>query len=68
MDDSDYEYRLATVHAWFGEADQAFQWLDRAFAKRNFGMRLLKVDPLLKGVRADPRYAALVRKMNFPPD
>jgi hypothetical protein len=31
-------------------------------------MRYLKHDPLLSGLRGDPRYTALLKKMNLPAD
>jgi serine/threonine-protein kinase len=61
-------YQVAGVHAWRGESDLAFQWLDRAVSQRDGGLMDLKWDPLFRGLRGDPRYAALLRKMNLPPD
>jgi hypothetical protein len=43
-------------------------WLERSYAERDVAVLWLKVDPLLKKVRADPRYAALLQKMNLPVD
>ena len=43
-----------------------FEWLDRAYGQRNAGLILTKVDPLLKNLRHDPRYAALLKKLNLP--
>jgi TolB-like protein/DNA-binding winged helix-turn-helix (wHTH) protein/tetratricopeptide (TPR) repeat protein len=59
-------FQIALVYAYRGELDQAFQWLDRAYAQRDAGMVVLKVHPLLKNIRQDPRYAELLRKMNLP--
>jgi hypothetical protein len=61
-------YRVASVHAWRGERDSAFEWLDRAYARHDLELRWLKVDPFLRKIRADPRFAALLRKMNLPVD
>ena len=49
-----------------GDANKAFQWLDRAYQQRDAGMRSVKIDPWLRGVRDDPRYAELLKKMNLP--
>lgn len=46
-----------------GQKDQAFQWLERAYAQHDGGLTLVKVDPLLRSLRPDPRYAVLLRKM-----
>jgi TolB-like protein len=59
-------YQVAQVHAWRGERDQAFRWLEKGLAVRDGGMPYLLYDPLLRGLRDDPRYAALARRMNLP--
>ena len=59
-------YRIAEVYAFRNQSDEAFEWLDRAYVQRNAGLILTKVDPLLKSLRRDPRYAALLKKLNFP--
>jgi hypothetical protein len=40
--------------------------LQISFDTHDTGMLGLLVDPLLRGLRDDPRYKALVAKMNFP--
>jgi TolB-like protein/Tfp pilus assembly protein PilF len=64
----DVAYSLATVHAWRGERDKAFEWLDRAYARHDLRLRWLKVDSLLRNLRGDPRYVTLLKKMNLPTD
>jgi TolB-like protein len=59
-------YQIAEVYARWGDKDAAFHWLDRAEQQRDGGMTLLKVDLLLKSLHDDPRYSALMRKMNLP--
>jgi TolB-like protein/tetratricopeptide (TPR) repeat protein len=60
-------YQIAEGYAWRGETDQAFEWLDRAFAQHDGGMPLVATDPLVANVRADPRFAEVRRKMKLPP-
>ena len=60
-------YQVAQAYAWRGQKDEAFQWLDRAFAQRDGGLAEVKYDPLLRGLRKDPRYRALLSKMGLPP-
>ena len=58
---------IGTAHAYRGEADAAITWLERAYRqRRGSGMELLKVDPLLRNLRSDPRYKVLLHKMNLP--
>jgi eukaryotic-like serine/threonine-protein kinase len=61
-------FQIAEVHAWRGEADQSMAWLERAFEHRDSGLALeVKGDPLLRSLRQDPRYAALLTRMNLAP-
>jgi serine/threonine-protein kinase len=59
-------YQIAEVYAWRGETDEAFRWLERGLADRDSGMNYLLFDPLLRGLRGDPRYRDLVRRMGLP--
>jgi serine/threonine-protein kinase len=60
------DYQVAEVYAVRGEKEKAFEWLQIAFDHRDTGMLALLVDPLLNSLRDDPRYKALIAKMNFP--
>jgi len=57
---------IARVYAWRGEKNQAFEWAERACAQRDTGITWFKIDPGFRSLRADPRYKALLRKMNLP--
>jgi TolB-like protein/Tfp pilus assembly protein PilF len=59
-------YDVATIFALLGRKDDAFHWLDRAFKKREESLLELKVDPFLAGLRSDPRYAVLLRRIGVP--
>ena len=61
-----FAYQIAQIHAWRGEKDQAFAWLDRAYAIHDAGLVRLPYDPAMDPLRADPRFAALIQKMGFP--
>jgi hypothetical protein len=41
-------YLIAEIYAFRNQSDEAFEWLDRAYAKRDDGLIFTKVDPLLK--------------------
>jgi eukaryotic-like serine/threonine-protein kinase len=62
----EWAYQIAEVHAFRGEIDEAFAWLDRAYAQRDGGLSEIKGDPLLKNLEADPRHKAFLRKMKLP--
>ena len=59
-------YQYADIHAQRGERNEAFASLDRAWEFRDPGLAYMKSDRLLDPLRSDPRYAALLKKMNFP--
>jgi TolB-like protein len=60
-------YQIAEVYAWRGEKDKAFEWLERAYRQMDGGLTIIKIDPLFASLRTDPRFTALLRKLNFPP-
>jgi TolB-like protein/Tfp pilus assembly protein PilF len=59
-------YQIAAAHAFRGEADLAFEWLERAFDQRDGGLADIKGDRLLRGLVGDPRYKAFLRKLKLP--
>jgi tetratricopeptide (TPR) repeat protein len=59
-------YLIAEIYAFRNQSDEAFAWLDRAYAKHDDGLIFTKVDPLLKSLHNDPRFAALLKKLNLP--
>jgi tetratricopeptide (TPR) repeat protein len=62
----DYAFQIAEVHAWRGENGQAFDWLERAYTQRDGGLPLIKIDLLLRSLRGDPRFAAMLSKLKLP--
>lgn len=61
-----YAYQIAEAYAWRGESDHAFAWLKRACAQRDAGLQRLKYDPMLRALRNDSRYQALLKKLGLP--
>jgi TolB-like protein len=59
-------FQIASVYAWRGEKDKAFEWAERAYAQRDSGLTWLKIDTNFRSLRGDPRYKALLRKMHLP--
>jgi tetratricopeptide (TPR) repeat protein len=59
-------YWIAEVYAFRNQPDEAFEWLDRAYAKHDDGLIYTKVEPLLKSLHSDPRFASLLKKLNLP--
>jgi len=61
-----FAYQIAQAHAWRGESDLAFDWLERAYSQHDGGLSFLMYDPLISALRGDPRYKAFLRKMRLP--
>ncbi len=58
-------YFVASIYAGLGENDQAFEWLNKGYEERSSGMLSLKVHPFWNNLRDDPRFTALLKKMNL---
>jgi hypothetical protein len=63
---ADLSVDIAEAHAFRDQRNEAFRWLDKAYAQKDVWLWQVKGDPLLKNVEADPRYKAFLRKMNLP--
>jgi tetratricopeptide (TPR) repeat protein len=57
---------LAASYTRLGQADKAFEWLEKAFSERSTWLVYMNVDPLLDNVRSDPRFERLVRRVGLP--
>ena len=56
---------FAAVYAALGEKDQAFHWLEEAYRQRCPTLTWLQVDQQWDGVRSDPRFKDLLRRMKL---
>jgi TolB-like protein/Flp pilus assembly protein TadD len=58
----------AVVHAYRGEREEVFKWLEKAYELRDSDLLVFVAagDPAYAPVRDDPRYKAFLRKMNLP--
>jgi len=59
----DCAFQIADAHAERGEADAAFEWLDRAYALRDPGCS--SVLARFHSLRHDPRWESFLRKMGL---
>jgi len=60
-------YLIAEIYVGLGDNDQAFAWLDKAYEDRFPFLCDVRVTPQFDRLRSDPRYAALLRRMNLSP-
>lgn len=59
-------FQIAEVCAWRGDANCAFEWLDRADESRDIAVSFVTYSPFLASIRGDPRYKAFLRRLNLP--
>src|SRR5262249_4379115 len=58
-------FAFALIHIALGNTDEAFDWLGKAVDERSGFAPGLDVNPRLASIRADPRFAALRRKVGL---
>src|SRR5215831_1798921 len=58
-------YEMVQVYRRLGRNDEAFKWLNKLCDDRSVFMIWLKVDPTLDGLRSDPRFAQLMKRVGL---
>jgi len=66
--EKDAPYNIAYVHAYRGEADKAFEWLDKAVEYGDPGIGEILTESLFDKIHADPRWQAFLRKVGKAPE
>ncbi len=59
-------YQVASVYAGLGDKDEAFRLLEKGYAQHSASMPFLGPDWFWYGIRSDPRYADLLRRVGLP--
>ncbi len=59
-------FPIAWIHMGLGDKDRAFEYLEKAYEERAGRLVYLKVEHAFDPLRSDPRFADLVRRLNFP--
>jgi hypothetical protein len=57
---------FAMTYAALGDKEQAFAWLEKAYAERAPWLVSLKTDPAFNPLRSDRRFQDLVRRVGLP--
>ena len=57
---------VAAVYAGLEDKSRALDWLNKGIEEPSANMVFLNVDPFFDNLRADPRYAGLLRRMGMP--
>ena len=56
---------IASLYARVGDLDSAFVWLEKSYAGRSARLTHLKVDARYDNLRADPRFADMLRRVGL---
>ena len=56
---------IAMVYTGLGDKDEAFAWLDKAYAERCEYLVYLPTEPVADPLRSDPRFPALLQRLGF---
>ena len=59
-------FLVAEVYAFRNQRDEAFVWLDRAYAQHEDDLPMTNLLPELKNLHGDPRYSAFLKKIHLP--
>jgi serine/threonine protein kinase/tetratricopeptide (TPR) repeat protein len=59
-------YPVAGIYAGLGDKDEAFRLLEKGYAEHSATMPWLGIDVFWYGMRSDPRYADLLRRIGLP--
>jgi eukaryotic-like serine/threonine-protein kinase len=59
-------YQVAENYTLLGEKEQALIWLGKAMNDRDDYLTFLSVEPIMDGLRDDPRFKNLVRRIGLP--
>lgn len=58
-------YDIAIIYAGLERRDETFDWLEKAFGEGSSWLPYLNVDPRLDNLRADPRFADLLKRVHL---
>jgi tetratricopeptide (TPR) repeat protein len=59
-------YGNARIYALLGDKEKALADLDCTIGNKNFGVVFVRADPVFDGLRDDPRFKEIMKKMNLP--
>jgi len=58
-------FAFVNTYMALGNADRAFEYLEKAYEERDWKMAMIATEPLFDLLRDDPRYEAFIKKMNL---
>jgi len=58
-------FMIGLLHIALDDIDSCFEWLERAYREHDVWLHSIRVDPMFDDIRSDPRYNALLKKMDL---
>ncbi len=58
-------YDIASVHHGLGDHAKTLEWLEKAVAANEYEVEFLKTNPAWEDLRPDPRFKAILKRMNL---
>jgi len=65
--EKEWAYNIAYAQAFRGEADRAFEWLNKAVAYKDPGLAYIAVDPRFANIQFDPRWLPFLESIGMSP-
>ena len=59
-------YNIAQIYARLGDTGQAVAWLEQAYSQRDSKLTYVRIEPAFEGIRSDPRFQQLMRRLAMP--
>src|ERR1700751_1603627 len=66
--EKDAPYNIAYIYAFCGDADKAFEWLDKAVTYQDPGLSEIVAQNLFDKIHSDPRWLPFLRKIGKAPE
>ena len=67
-DEQSWSYNIAYVLAYRGEADRAFEWLDKAVQYKDSGLSKIVINSLFSNIHDDPRWLPFLESIGRSPE
>ncbi|HEX4667232.1 MAG TPA: hypothetical protein VH207_11580 [Chthoniobacterales bacterium] len=61
-------FNIAYIYAFCGDADKAFEWLDKAVEYQDPGLTQVVAENLFDNIHSDPRWLPFLRKLGRAPE
>ncbi|MCG9972950.1 hypothetical protein [Christiangramia crocea] len=63
---AEYPYLLAQMYAWRNKKDEAFEWLNKAYADKSPNLLQFSYDIYMENLKEDPRWKEFIEKTGIP--